>query len=73
MSAVCKDLRSSFHLSQFKMVRFFVPLNSVEKDLNKQLLSLSTTIDCRFRVSFGRSCCAMASHHDRAVDLDLLV
>ena len=59
---VCKDVCNSFHLSQFKMVSVFVPLNSVEKDLNKQLPSPSTTIDCRFYVSFGISCCAMASH-----------
>ena len=51
--AICKDLHNSFHLSQFKMVRFFVPLNSIEKNLNRRLSSPSTTIDCRFRVSFG--------------------
>ena len=43
---VCKDLHNSFYLPQFKMVRFFVPLNSIEKDLNRQLLSPSTTIGC---------------------------
>ena len=56
-----QDLHNSFYLSQFKMVRFSFPLNSIEKDLNRQFSSPSTMIGCRFHVSFGRSCCAMAS------------
>ena len=52
------------------MVRFFIPLNSVEKDLNKHL-QLRLTADFVFHL--GEAAVQWHLIDDRAVDLDLLV